>query len=103
MFPSGFVVPCPPQGSPHSGLDDAVNIARVVSRLVADGAVLKVIQRLASLLLTSPPHLTLSLHLTSPPHPSPHSQVNERLSPVPLEEGEGGRPRQLPYVTSVSK
>jgi len=58
------------QGSPHSGLDDAVNIARVVARLVADGAVLK---------------------------------VNERLSPVPLEEGEGGRPRQLPYVTSVSK
>jgi len=34
------------EGNPHSGLDDAKNIARVVSRMVADGAVLKVNERL---------------------------------------------------------
>jgi len=34
------------EGSPHSGLDDSINIARVVSRMVADGAVLKVNERI---------------------------------------------------------
>jgi len=34
------------EGSPHSGLDDAKNIARVVSRLIGDGAVIRVNERL---------------------------------------------------------
>lgn len=34
------------EGNPHSGLDDATNIARVVSRMVMDGAILKVNEKL---------------------------------------------------------
>ena len=78
------------EGSPHSGLDDSINIARVVSRcypqlhakrsaaylflsifrMVADGAVLK---------------------------------VNERLELEPSWETEGQRPKQLPHVVPVSR
>jgi len=34
------------EGSPHSGLDDATNIARIVSRMILDGAILKVNEKL---------------------------------------------------------
>jgi len=34
------------EGNPHSGLDDATNIARVVSRMIMDGAILKVNEKL---------------------------------------------------------
>jgi len=34
------------KGNPHSGLDDAKNIARVVSRIICDGGILKVNERL---------------------------------------------------------
>ena len=73
------------EGSPHSGLDDSINIARVVSRfhiftqdfkfnlssrMVADGAVLK---------------------------------VNERIELDPSWETEGQRSKQLPHVVPVSR
>ena len=75
------------EGSPHSGLDDSINIARVVSRyvskltsffpkshfphrMVADGAVLK---------------------------------VNERIELEPSWETEGQRSKQLPHVVPVSR
>lgn len=61
------------EGIPHSGLDDAVNIARVVSRMVADGANLKVNERLDS-------------------NPEPVLQLKE-----------GQRSRQLPHVCPVSR
>jgi len=46
------------EGNPHSGLDDATNIARVVSRMVLDGAVLKVNEKLELQPSTEPRKVT---------------------------------------------
>jgi len=61
------------EGSPHSGLDDARNIARVVSRMVADGAVLKVNERLE-------------------PNPEVTGRGKEGMSPNDHDRGRGGTP-----------
>jgi hypothetical protein len=36
------------EGQPHSGLDDAKNIARIIIRLISDRAVLRVNERIVS-------------------------------------------------------
>jgi len=46
------------EGNPHSGLDDATNIARVVSRMVMDGAILKVNEKLELQPLVEPRKVT---------------------------------------------
>lgn len=63
-------------GSPHSGLDDALNIARVVQQLIRDGAVLRVNER---------------LHV-----PGTACQMEE-------EKNNSSKERRLPFVTAVVK
>ena len=77
------------QGSPHSGLDDAVNIGRVVARSAAVNLVIADTNRSYLRMVADGANL----------------KVNERLelSPAPVKTRDGQKPKQLPHVSPVSK
>jgi len=72
-------------GSPHCGLDDAKNIARVVSRMVLDGAILKVNEMLDP--ATDPNSSNESDNIPKRP-PSTHKPRLSHVSPLSRTQAE---------------